>query len=56
MVKVAVDGELRVVPEGLLKVKVKFSGPSAYESSMTRTLIVFDVSPGANVSVPSAGP
>jgi hypothetical protein len=49
---VAVDGEPSAPPTGLLRLTVNVSAPSEYESSIKRTLKVFDVSPGAKLSPP----
>src|SRR5712692_10112648 len=43
MVTVAVEGVLRVAPEGLLRLTRKVSVPSAYESSTMATEKVFGV-------------
>src|SRR5229473_482950 len=52
MVTVAVDCVPRVAPEGLLRLTVKVSFPSAYESSTMATEKDFEVSPAANCKVP----
>src|SRR5262249_7910155 len=54
MVTVAVEGEPRLPPVGLVKTTLKVSGPSPYESLIIGTSNVFaDASPAAHVSVPT---
>ncbi len=52
MLTVAVDGVPKAAPDGLLRLTVKVSGPSSYESSMMKAEMVFEVSPAANWRVP----
>src|SRR5258708_3937566 len=53
MVTVAVDCDARAAPLGLLRLIVKLSVPSAYESLTMATEKVFaDASPAAQVAVP----
>src|SRR5712692_9621766 len=52
IITVVVDCEPRLAPEGLVRLAVKLSVPSAYESSMMATENDFEVSFGAKVSVP----
>src|SRR6266480_1007763 len=52
IIAVAVDWVPRVAPDGLLRLTVKFSVPSAYESSITATENDLEVSPAANDMVP----
>ena len=54
MVTVAIDGAPKVAPDGLLRLTLKVSLPSMYESSLISTTKLFEVSPGAKLSVPSA--
>src|SRR6266849_3746122 len=53
IVTVVVLGEPSAVPLGLLRLIVKLSLPSAKESSTSGTENVLNVSPAANVRVPS---
>src|SRR6266567_5175369 len=48
---VAVAVEPSDAPDGLLRLTVKVSGPSRYESSMMSTEMVLAVSPAANFTV-----
>ncbi len=52
IITVVVDCVPSVAPDGLLRLTVKFSVPSAYESSMIATENDFEVSPAANVMMP----
>src|SRR5712691_8521480 len=52
MVTVAVDCAPKVAPLGLLRLTVKVSLPSAYESSTMAIEKDLEVSPAANVMVP----
>ena len=54
IVKTAVDGVPNVAPVGPLSVRLTVSFASTTESGHVTTLNVFDVSPGAKVSVPEA--
>jgi hypothetical protein len=47
-----VFAEPSVAPVGLLKATLNVSGPSAYTSSTIGIEMVFELSPGAKVSVP----
>src|SRR5712692_1778526 len=52
IITVVVDGVPSAAPVGLLRLTVKLSVPSAYESSMIATENDFEVSPEAKVTVP----
>jgi len=54
MVTVAIEGAPKVTPDGLLRLTLKVSLPSTYESSLISTMKLLEVSPGAKLRVPSA--